>query len=135
MTTRTGSSISGVVEIGAGSSRNRAGLERQVLFEVLNALNATPNLDELLARVHASLQKVLSADNCYVALHDSRTGTFHYPFFVDRFDVPPSPRTTGRTLAAYVFRTGRSMHITKEVFAQLEAAGEVDRIGTPSRAW
>ena len=102
---------------------------------MLNALNVAPNLDELLVQVHASLKKVVSADNCYVALHDVHSGTFHFPFYVDQFDTPPSPREAGRSCAAYVFRSGRPLLITREVFERLAAAGEIERIGTPSRAW
>src|SRR6202035_6069589 len=100
MARHTPSGIVGTTELDSVSDRGRVEIERQVLFEVLNALNAA-NLDELLVRVHTSLKKILYADNCYVALHDGESGTFHFPFFVDQFDTPPSPQRAGRGCAAY----------------------------------
>jgi len=115
--------------------QKRAEMERQALFEVVRALNSTPNLDESLAQVHQSIQKVISAENCYVALYDRRSGDFHFPFFVDQFETPPLAQKAGRSCAAYVFRHGRPMRITPGIFEELAAAGQVERIGTPSRAW
>ncbi len=135
MARHTAPGIVGTTELDSASDRGRVEIERQVLFEVLNALNAAPDLDELLARVHTSLTKILYADNCYVALHDGESGTFHFPFFVDQFDTPPSPQQAGRGCAAHVFRSGQPMLITREVFDQLAASGEIERIGTPSQAW
>ncbi len=43
--------------------------ERQVISEVVQALNQTANLDELLRGIHQALKKVLYAENCFVALH------------------------------------------------------------------
>src|SRR5579864_3011417 len=135
MARHTAPGILGTSELHPGSDQDRVEIERQVLFEVLNALNAAPNLDELLARVHASLKKVLYADNCYVALLNGENGVFHFPFFVNQFDTPPSPQSAGRTCAAYVFRSGRPMLVTRDMFDRLVAAGEIERIGTLSQAW
>jgi two-component system, cell cycle sensor histidine kinase and response regulator CckA len=135
MTTRTASTGAGATEHNSDCDPQRVTIERQVFFEVINALNAAPNLDELFAQVHLSLQKVLSAANCYVALYNQQSGMFHFPFYVDQFDAPPLPSTFGRSCAAYVFRSGRPMHVTPEVFERLAAAGEVESIGTGSRAW
>jgi CheY-like chemotaxis protein len=52
------------------TSLQRMEAERQVISEIVHALNQTANLDELLARIHQALKKVLSAENCFVALHD-----------------------------------------------------------------
>src|SRR5262252_4925876 len=50
--------------------------ERQVISEIVQALNQTANLDELLASIHQALKMVLPAENCFVALHESATDTF-----------------------------------------------------------
>jgi PAS domain S-box-containing protein len=117
------------------SERKRAELERQVIFEITQGLNATANLDELLWLIHHSLKKVLYAENCFVALCDRSTGMFHFPYFVDQFDPVPSPQAVGKSGTAHVFRTGRPMLVTEEVFHQLEEQGEVELVGTPSPSW
>ncbi|HYL82594.1 MAG TPA: PAS domain S-box protein [Candidatus Angelobacter sp.] len=109
--------------------------ERQVISEVVHALNQTSNLDELLAGIHQALKKVMSAENCFVALHDPAADTFSFPFFVDQFDEAPSPQRVGRSCTAYVFRTGTPMLIPQSEFDRLAAAGEVELVGAPSPAW
>ena len=71
---------------------HRMEAERQVISEVVHALNQTANLDQLLDGIHQALKKVLYAENCFVALHDPQEDTFYFPFFVDQFDMAPPPQ-------------------------------------------
>jgi len=66
--------------------------ERQVISEIVHALNQTANLDELLRGIHLALKKVVYAENCFVALHDRVTDTFTFPFFADQVDMAPAPQ-------------------------------------------
>jgi two-component system cell cycle sensor histidine kinase/response regulator CckA len=109
--------------------------ERQVISDVIHALNQTANLDQLLGRIHQALKKVLYAENCFVALHDVKSDAFHFPFFVDQFDSAPSPQKIDRTCTAYVFRTGRAMLIPQSEFDRLVGLGEVELVGSPSPSW
>ncbi len=109
--------------------------ERQVISEVVHALNETANLDELLAGIHQALKKVLYAENCFVALHDSEEDTFSFPFFADQVDAAPPPQKVGRSCTAFVFRTGSAMLIPQSEFDRLAEQGEVELVGSPSPAW
>src|SRR4029077_12754351 len=109
--------------------------ERQVISEVVHALNETANLDELLAGIHKALKKVLYAENCFVALHNPDTDTFSFPFFADQVDVAPPPQKVGRSCTAFVFRTGSAMLIPQSEFDRLAAQGKVELVGSPSPAW
>jgi PAS domain S-box-containing protein len=118
------------------TERKRSELERQVTTEIAHSVTVTENLDHLLCVIHEALKKVVSAENCFVALLDVSTGMFHFPFFVDKFDAKPEPQKIGRGTAAYVLRTGQAMVITEEKFRELLEQGEVDtRFGTPARSW
>ncbi|MGH9775979.1 MAG: PAS domain S-box protein [Candidatus Acidiferrales bacterium] len=117
------------------TKRKRDELERQVTLEIIHGVNVTDNLGELLRLIHGSLSKVLSAENCFVALRDPLSDLFHFPFFVDKFDDAPPPTKMGRSCTAYVYRTGRAMLIPQKVFEQLAAEGEVELVGTNSPAW
>src|ERR1700674_926438 len=109
--------------------------ERQVIAEVVHALNETANLDELLAGIHRALKKVLYADNCFIALHDAEADAFTFPFCVSQVDPAPQPQKVGRSCTAYVFRTGSPMLIPQREFDRLVAEGEVELVGSPSPAW
>ena len=62
------------------------------MFEIIEGVNLTANLDELLQLIHRSLKKVLFAENFFVALHDRNSELFTFPFWVDQFDAPPIPQ-------------------------------------------
>jgi len=109
--------------------------ERQVISDVVHALNQTSNLDQLLTGIHDALKRIVSAENCFVALHDPEHGTFEFPFFADEYDTVPPPQRIGRSCTAYVFRTGRAMLIPQTDFDRLAALGEVELVGSPSPAW
>ncbi len=109
--------------------------ERQVISDVVHALNQTSNLDQLLTGIHDALKRVVSAQNCFVALHDPEHDTFEFPFFADEYDTVPPPQRIGRSCTAYVFRTGRAMLIPQSDFDRLAALGEVELVGSPSPAW
>jgi two-component system, cell cycle sensor histidine kinase and response regulator CckA len=109
--------------------------ERQVISEIVHALNETANLDELLRGIHLALKKVLYAENCFVALHQPEADSFSFPFFVDQFDEVPPPQKVGRSCTAFVFRAGLPMIITQTEFDRLAARGEVELVGAPSPAW
>lgn len=109
--------------------------ERQVIADVVHALNQTSNLDQLLTGIHDALKRIVSAQNCFVALYDPEHDTFEFPFFADEYDTAPAPQRLGRSCTAYVFRTGRAMLIPQSDFDRLAALGEVELIGSPSPAW
>jgi two-component system cell cycle sensor histidine kinase/response regulator CckA len=117
------------------TQRKRSELERQVNFEIIHAVNATDNLNDLLLRIHQSLKRLLYAENCFVALYEPSTGMFHFPFFADQYDQAPPPQQVGRSCTAYVYRTGRAMLIPQKVFDRLAADGEVELVGTASPTW
>jgi PAS domain S-box-containing protein len=109
--------------------------ERQVISEIVHALNQTANLDELLGGIHLALKKVVYAENCFVALHDQVTDTFTFPFFADQVDAAPAPQKVGRSCTAFVFRTGSPMLIPQHEFDRLAAEGEVELVGSQSPSW
>ncbi len=117
------------------TDRKRAETERQVISEIIDALNVTSRLNELFVQIHRALKKVLYAENCFVALYDKETETFHFPFFVDRFDTAPAPQKVGRSCTAYVFHNGWPMLINQKVFDEMVRRGDVELVGTPSPTW
>jgi two-component system sensor histidine kinase/response regulator len=117
------------------SGKKKTELESQVRNEMTHSLVETDNLSELLRRIHQSLGKVLYAENCFVAIHDPKTGLFSFPYFVDQFDTTPEPVAMGKSCSAYVFRTGRPLLFSEELFQKLYVQGEVERVGSPSPSW
>jgi two-component system, sensor histidine kinase and response regulator len=114
------------------SERKRAESERDVISEIIQSVNLTSNLDELLTRVHQLLKKVLYAENCCVALFDKQTGKFEAPLFVDLRVENPFPIALSKNCTAKVFMSGQPLLMNKAVFAELRERGEVELIGEPA---
>jgi PAS domain S-box-containing protein len=117
------------------TKRKRFELEQQILNDLLHGVTSTSNLDELLTLIHSSLKKVLYAENCYIALHDQKTGLFQFPYFVDQYDEAPPPLPLGKSCTAYVFKTDKPLLVTPEVFKNLKEQNEVELVGSPSPSW
>jgi PAS domain S-box-containing protein len=117
------------------AERKRAEAEREVIFEIVQGVSTTANLDELLRLIHGALKRIVYAENCVVALYDPETGYFHQPFYVDQFDTASPPWKMEKSCTAYVLRTGRPLLMSLELYNRLIEQGEVEAIGTPAPSW
>ena len=113
----------------------RAERERQAMLDVMQSVNLTADLNDLLQLIHSSLKQVLYAENCYVALYNRETKLFELPFFVDSTGPVSAAQDLSKSCAAYVFRTGEPLLITPDVFEVLVATGEIELVGTHSSSW
>ncbi|MEI7829786.1 MAG: ATP-binding protein [Prolixibacteraceae bacterium] len=109
--------------------------EMNTLFDIFHAVVSTPDLYELLKRIHQSLKKVLYAENCFFALYNESTGLFSFPYFVDKFDSAPEPVAMYKSCTAYVFKSEESQLITPSAFKELSEAGEIELVGSTSPSW
>jgi PAS domain S-box-containing protein len=117
------------------TERKRVEAERQALVEIAESVITTANLDELYKLAHHSISKLLPAENCFVALHDSTTDLIHFEYWVDEFDPVPPPRPIGKGFASHILRTGQSLLLTEELGNQMCERGEVELSGTNSSSW
>ena len=117
------------------TERKRAEAERRAIAEIVQGVITTSNLDELFTLAHQTISKLLSAENCFVALYDKTSGLLRIPFCKDEFDSVSVPQKLGRGLTAYVLRNGRPMCLSPELIRELVARGEVDLLGTLPAAW
>jgi two-component system sensor histidine kinase/response regulator len=114
------------------TGHKRAETEREVISEVIQSVNLTSDLDELLKQVHQSLKKVLYAENCCVALFDKQSGLFEAPLFVDLVEPNPFPVALSKNCTAKVFSSGQPLLMDNAIFAGLLDRGEVELIGRPA---
>ena len=130
------SAVGGIVlNIRDVTEQQRAELEKQVLYEILQGMAFSQNLGEFLGLVHYSLGRVLRANNFFVSLYDPLTGFFEDVYCVDQFDEVYEPSSREGSLTSYIFRTGSPMVITAEKFKELTAHKEVELIGVDSKSW
>jgi PAS domain S-box-containing protein len=119
------------------TERTRQEAERQVISEIMQSVITTNNLDELLHLAHRSIGKILYAENCFVALHDTKSDLVRFEFWVDEFDPVPTPELVGRghLRTNLILRTGKPLVLTKELEAQLCAQGAIAKSGSAAASW
>jgi len=117
------------------TERKRSERLQQATYRISEAAHEAASLEELFRALHAIVSELMPARNFYIALHDRRSDTISFPYFVDEYDAPPAPKPLGRGLTEYVLRTGQPILASPEVFEDLVRRGEVELLGAPSVDW
>ncbi|HEX9330780.1 MAG TPA: GAF domain-containing protein [Anaerolineales bacterium] len=105
------------------------------ITQISESTLSSKTMDELLKSIHEAVRPLLPVNNFYIAQYDPNTNLITFPYHSDELDENWSPRKLGRGLTSYVIRTGRPLRTTPEIFADLEAAGEVTIDGVLSVDW
>jgi PAS domain S-box-containing protein len=78
----------------------------------------------------------MSAEYFFITLYDETQNLLRFPYFKDAEDEPfVGGIQPGKSLTAYVLRTGKSLLCTQAVHDELERQGEVKLLGVPSAIW
>jgi len=107
----------------------------KALFDLAQAGLLSPALNDLFTRVHQIVSDLMPAQNFYIALYDTGRDQLSFPYFVDQFDPPPTPRPLGKGLTDYIIRHQKPLLVGSADFEQMVAQGEVELIGSPSLDW
>jgi len=110
-------------------------LTQIAITQISESVLSSKTMDELFQSIHEAVKPLLPVNNLYVAQHDPNTNLITFPYHSDEVDEDWSPRKLGRGLTSYVIRTGKPLRTTPEIFADLEAAGEVVNDGVRSVDW
>ncbi len=115
----------------------RASAERlqSALFRVAQAALVAADLDALYPALHGIVNGLMPAANFFIALYDASSDSLSFPYWVDQYDPPPSPRRARNGLTEYVIRTGRPLRDRPASIDALRHRGEVEAFGTESVDW
>ncbi len=107
------------------------------IYEISEATQATSGLPELFAAIHRVVGRLMNVGSIFIALYDQADDLLTFPYFAGETGGPPVPFPPGKSLSAYVMRTGRPLLATPEVRDALRAAGEValEVVGDPPLDW
>jgi PAS domain S-box-containing protein len=110
-------------------------LTQIAITQISESVLTSKTMDELFHSIHEAVKPLLPVNNIYIAQHDPSTNWITFPYHSDEIDEDWSPRKLGKGLTSYVIRTGKPLRTTPEIFADLEAAGEVINDGARSVDW
>ncbi len=117
------------------TDHKHAGRIQSIVNRIAALTQESGNLEDLFKAVHGVVAELMPAENFYIALYDEAHDLLRFPYFVDTVDEYFPEINPGRGLTAYVLRTGKSLLITPELFAELIESGEVESIGAASVDW
>lgn len=107
---------------------------RKVMYKIANAVFRSETITNLYNFIRKVLGEVIDTTNFYIALYDEKSKMISLPYNVDEkedFETFPA----GKTLTAYVLRTGKPLFVDEKKLAELVNKGEVEEIGEPSKIW
>ena len=109
-----------------------------VLFKISEAVSHTRNLDELYAVIHHSLDKILTVDNFYIALHHEDRDSITFPYHVDEKDEMPDEIinfSKTASLTGKVIDSSRPLIFYEQDILDFAKTRKQNAIGTVSKVW
>ncbi len=107
---------------------------QKIIYNISNAVVSSINVREFALVVKNELSKVIDTTNFYIALYDEKSETFTMASHFDEKDSFDSFPSAG-TLTGYVRKTRRTLMAHRAKQKELEALGEINLVGTPSKVW
>ncbi len=119
------------------SDRHKAEKIRQFLYDISQLSMSSMSLSQYLQAIHKGLQKIMKAENLYIALYDQKTGMYTFPYHVDEYEdfTTDDPVSLENTLTDYVRRTGQAQLINEEKEAEIKKTENIELVGEPSPVW
>ena len=128
--------IIGLLGIGHNiSNRKKSELVREALYEISEASYAASDMVSFYGIIREVIGSLMKVNNFYIALYDEDTDMLSFPYMIDEFDPPYQPKKLGRGLTEYILRTGEAKLINAAKDLELQRAGEVELVGTPTIIW
>jgi len=120
------------------NARKQAEHLQVAVYRIFQSAQAAETMYELFSLIQGILDQLFSAANFLVALYDSNTDLFTYPYHVDQHDTWPSIHQSNQGLITYVMRSGQPLLATPRVLEKLKIEPEsgmktefVDWLGAP----
>ena len=128
---------SGLIDLSAQLKEKEA--LHSLVLGITEASNEKLGMKEMIAKIREILGEMIDVSNFYVALYDSESGTYSFPYFIDtkddNMDAYDGDRLEG-SLTDYVRRLGEQAFIDRGKATELEEKGEISGlIGTESNGW
>lgn len=107
------------------NEREKAERQNEVLYEISELSSSTRDMSAFYRALHEAIQKLIVAENFYIALYDSAKQQLHFPYFVDEISHFAHPRRFQRGSTEYVIRLGKPALLDDQRRQELVAQGEI----------
>jgi PAS domain S-box-containing protein len=104
------------------------------VYELSEAASSAKSQQELFETVHRIVNTLIPAQNLFIALYDAENNRVSFPYYIDEYDSPPTPRKNGRGLVEYLIKTERPLYYSPDSNFNLREHG-ILYIGTYAPSW
>ena len=109
-----------------------------LLYRLAETAATAQDLPSFYRAMHAIVDELMDATNCFIALYDEDRGLINWPYYVDEFDDDvPDPELwepfgvgNARGTTAYVLRTQQPQLLRPDDIRRLIDTGEVELVGS-----
>lgn len=109
--------------------------EISAINETIRAISSTLNIEELYRVLHQQIKRLMSAENFYIALYDSRRDEVSFPYaFQDGELQGWKPRRGGNGMTEHVIRSRKTQLFLEDSKTEASKRG-VEHIGKQSFSW
>ena len=105
------------------------------LYRIIQVANNCDKIELLFQSIQLILGELIPTDNFYIALFNLEDNLISLPYYIDQYDTAPTAPTKIQGLTGYVFRTGRPLLTSREVYDRLVKNGELEVEGTAAVVW
>jgi len=119
------------------SDRKRAEQVTSMLYEMLEAVNVSPDLDSLYSQIHKSLGTIIDTTNLYIALYDQEKDIISFTYFSDEMDSDPEILNAkdSRSMTAVVINSNKPLLISRKELERKFSLGEMKQWGSIPEIW
>lgn len=120
------------------TERLKAEKEQNLYYSISNLAFNSADLDSLFAEIHKELQKIIQADNFYVALCDEKKTFIHFPYFTDEKskDIESiRKRDFGDGLTEFAIRNQKPVLYSEEDLLELREKEKILIRGSMPKTW
>ncbi|NNG00012.1 MAG: GAF domain-containing protein [Desulfobacteraceae bacterium] len=115
----------------------------RMLVTISNAISTTVTLDDFYKALHASLCRIINANNLYIALWDGQTDLVPFVYHEDEVDdrselasgLLKMRLSTSNSFTAEVIKTGQPRLIGKAEYLDRLTRTTTEKLGTPPEVW
>jgi signal transduction histidine kinase len=113
----------------------RGELVQQVIVNIANSVGIAKDLNELYRVINDELNRLIDANNLYIAIYDPKNDQFQLPLQHDKMEevIPVIP--AGKTLTRYIFTTNQALLLKFDDIERMDREGLIVRKGVPAQAW
>jgi len=108
---------------------------REALFDIADSAFRAKDLSSLYPEIHKSLNKVLNANNFYVAVYDRQNDMITFPYYHDEKDDYAPPSKFGKGLTEFALKEKKPVLLSGEEIKRMAEEKILDIIGTLPVQW